>query len=224
MEPKQIPRRLPVINRARGVLFFLASLFCVKHLSVAGQLESFSVTEEDGEYRTRVAMILDAPAEYVYGVITDYKHIYRINPSIVATEILPSGDDAATRVRNRFENCIAIFCFEVEMVEDIVEAGDGTLVATTVPALSSFTWGSAVWHVLPFEGGRARVQYWAVMKPDFFVPPLSGSLIVKSGLRKEITTSFARIECHARITAMSDRRGIPLRMAERAQGDKGCAG
>ncbi len=222
--PRQARLLFPLINGAWRVLCCLAALNCLPSLSRAGQLEAFSVTEEDGEYKARVAILLDAPADYVYGVITDYKHIYRLHPSIIESEILPAEDDATVRVRNRFEHCIALFCMEVEMVEDIMEVGDGTLVATTVPALSSFASGNAVWHVHAFEGGRARVQYQANMKPDFFIPPLIGSLIIKSRLRREIMTSFSRIECHARIVAMGDLKDIAVRMAERTREKDGCAG
>lgn len=167
--------------------------------SFAGQLESFSITEIGGEYEARIVVLFDAPAEYVYSVITDYKHIYRINPSIVETEVLPDRNDGVTRVRNRIEHCIAIFCIEVDMVEDVVEVGEGLLVAKTIPELSSFKSGSSMWYVRPFGNGQTRVQYRSSMKPNFFIPPFIGSMIVKSTLREEITISLSRIECYAKV-------------------------
>jgi len=177
--------------------------------SFAGQLESFTITEIGGEYEARIVTLFDAPAEYVYSVITDYKHIYRINPSIVETEVLPSLNDGVTRVRNRIEHCIAIFCIEVDMVEDVVEFGDGQIVAITIPELSSFKYGSSMWHVRPFGNGQTRVQYRSSMKPNFFIPPFIGSMIVKSKLHEEITTSFSRIECHAKVMFEMDMENEP---------------
>ncbi|MGD2055525.1 MAG: SRPBCC family protein [Gammaproteobacteria bacterium] len=192
--------------------------------AIANQLESYSITENNGEYVARVAIVLDAPAESVYGVLTDYRHIYRINPSIIESEILPARDDQTTRVRSRFEHCFAFFCIELEMVEDVVEVGEGQIVATTVPALSSFTSGNTMWHVRPFEDGKTRVLYRTSMTPKFFIPPLIGSLIIKSRLRSEIFSSFTRVECQARIMASNNTGDIPLRMATRSPPERGCEG
>lgn len=204
--------------------YCLVALVFFSNISVAGQLEVISITESAGQYEARIVALFNAPAEYVYGVITDYKHIYRINPSIVESELLSTQEDGVIRVRNRIEHCIAIFCIEVEMVEDVVEVGDGHIVATTVPELSSFESGTAMWHVRPFGEGRARVQYRASIRPGFFIPPLIGSLIIKSKLREEITTSFSRIECHATIMAKKDIEDKTVSVARRSEENAGCPG
>lgn len=202
--------------------YCLVSLFIFSEISAADQLESISITEIQGEFETRIVAIVDAPVEYVFAVITDYKHIYRINPSIVESELLTFNNDGIIRVRNRIEQCIFIFCFEVEMVEDVVEIGDGLLLATIVPELSSFESGSAMWHLRPFGDGRTRIQYRANFKPDFFVPPIIGSLMIKSKLREEITASFSRIECNAIIMARSDRKNILVPVAIHSEENEGC--
>jgi len=215
---------VPASNIGWYLLYYLVLFYIPVTVSMAGQLEAFFITEKDGEYETRIVAILDAPSEYVYDVITDYKHIYRINSSIVESELLPVRYEGTVRVRNRFEHCIAFFCFEVEMVEDVVEGDDGLIVAKTVPELSSFESGTAVWQVYPYENGRAWVQYQANVKPDFFIPPIIGRLIIMSKLRKEITTSFSKIECHAKIIARKNVKDMPVRVAERSADDTGCAG
>lgn len=217
-------RQNPITSLVLVDLYLLVTFACVTRISMAGQLEVFSVSEKDGVYEARIVALLDAPARFVYNVITDYKHIYRINPSIIESEILPSDNGESIRVRNRFEHCIAFFCVEVEMVEDVVETGEGRLVATTIPELSSFTSGTAVWHVHPFENGRTRIHYRVNIEPDFFIPPVIGNLIMKSKLSKEITTSFARIECHARIMAMNEINDRQVLFAMRSQDNKDCTG
>jgi len=215
---------VPVSHTGWHFRYYLVLLVLFPNISVAGQLEAISITETGGQYEARIVALFDAPAEYVYGVITDYKHIYRINPSIVESELLSAQEDGVIRVRNRIEHCIAIFCLELEMVEDVVEVGEGHIVAVTVPELSSFESGTATWHVRPFGEGRARVQYLASIKPDFFIPPVIGSLIIKSKLREEITTSFIRIECHARIMAKMDIEDKTVSLARRSEENTGCAG
>jgi hypothetical protein len=204
--------------------YYLVAVFFFTKPSAAGQLVSISINEIQGEYVTRIVAIVEAPADYVFGTITDYKHIYRINPSIVESELLPVSEDHITRVRNRVEHCIAVFCFEVEMVEDVVVIGDGHLLSTIVPGISDFESGSAMWHIRPFGDGRTRIQYRSNFKPDFFVPPFIGSLIIKSKLREDIVSSFSRIECNAIIMARNDRNKMLTTTAGHSKEDEDCTG
>ena len=182
----------------------LTTLLLFTSLSTAGELEELSITEEDGEYRLRIVIIIEASADYVYRIITDYKHLYRIHPSITESEILPSLDNESVRLRNHFEHCIALFCFNIDWVEDMKESPDGYLKAETVPELSDFESGTAIWSVQS-HGEHARVIYQSNIKPDFFIPPLIGNMIMKYSLREEAITIFRKIECQATILSMKER-------------------
>jgi hypothetical protein len=67
----------------------LVSLYLSSSISTAAQFEELSVNEVNGEYRLRIVALLNVPADYVHNVITDYKHAYRKNPSIIEVKILP---------------------------------------------------------------------------------------------------------------------------------------
>jgi hypothetical protein len=67
----------------------LVALYLFTSMSTAAEFEELSVAEANGEYRLRIVALLNAPADYVHNVITDYKHAYRINPSIIEVKILP---------------------------------------------------------------------------------------------------------------------------------------
>jgi hypothetical protein len=164
---------------------------------MALELEELSVTEVDGEFRLRIVSMVDAHVDYVYNVITDYKHAYRINPSITKAEILPSNRDGVMRVRNLSEHWIGPFCFEVDWVGDIVEHEYGHLEINTIPELSSFESGSAAWELHP-QGDRTLVLHKSSMNPDFYVPPLIGTHIVASHIKRVTLDTFNRIECFAK--------------------------
>ena len=53
-------------------------------------------------------------------------------------------------------------------------------------------------------GEHTQVTYQAYMEPDFFIPPLIGSYFVRRNIRKEIMTSFTRLECVAQTQARLD--------------------
>ena len=176
----------------------LVALYLFSSLSIAAEFEELSVSEANGEYRLRVVAVLDAPADYVHNVITDYKHAYRINPSITEVDILPfdHNHNKVIRVRNRSEQWVGPFCFNITWVGDILETREGDIKIKTVPELSSFKSGSAIWEIRP-RGKRTRVLHESRLKPDFFIPPVIGDTIMMNKMRTDTLTTFKRIECQS---------------------------
>ena len=161
------------------------------------------VTNDGGVYHIKIIAEVDASAEYVYRVLTDYNHIYRLNPSITESEILPSPGSGAVRVRTRAENCTYIFCMEVDRVEDVYDLSSNELRMEIVPSLSNFLSGNAKWLIEDMEE-YSEIVYQAQVEPDFNVFPVIGSAIVKRRLRQEMMTLMARIECIAKVQEEQD--------------------
>jgi len=156
-----------------------------------------TVTEAGDEYKLRAVAVLDAPEEYVYQVITDYRHADRIDPAITSIEILPTERNGVTRVKNRSAHHLGPFAFDIEWVGDIVETGHRRVDITTVPELSSFESGFAVWEIHP-DGDRTRVRHVSTLKPKFFILPVIGDNLVKKHVEDETRNIFQRIERQAR--------------------------
>ena len=209
------------LRKPKTLTSTLTTLLLFTSLSTAGELEELSVTEAEGEYRLLIVSILDAPAHYVYNVITDYKHAYRINPSIIEAEILPSNRDEVVRVRNLSEHRVGLFSFEIEWVGDVAEAKLGEIKVTTIPELSSFESGSAIWNIRP-QGGRTWVRHESSLKPNFFIPPVIGRHIMKSRMEDDILATFNRIECHAKIRLEVDMENDPEHLKALLKENKGC--
>ena len=171
-------------------------------------IEEFSVTKVDGVYSLRVVSVIDAPADYVYDVITDYKHAYRINPTITEVDILPSDRDDVVRVLNTSEHWVGPLCLKIDWVGDIVEPRNGYLEVNTIPEFSSFESGSAIWELLP-QGERTWVLHESSLKPNFFIPPFIGDHIMKKQMKNETLTTFKRIECYAKVMFELDMENEP---------------
>jgi hypothetical protein len=188
--------------QCRQVAVFCACLLlCLQiPLAYAVHIDELQVNETQGIYRINLVMQMQAPVKYVHDVLTDYKHIYRLDPTIIDSGILASPADDVVRVRTRISDCIGFFCLTLDRVEDVRELENGGLESTIVPALSNFRSGHSVWR-LAGHGRRTRITYQARLEPDFFIPPLIGSYFIKKKLRKRVLTSMARIECIARIQA-----------------------
>jgi len=196
-------------------------LLLVSCAAAAVEFEELSVTELGGEYRLRTVSVLDVPARYVYYVITDYKNIYRINPSVIESKVLPANRDAVVRVQIHLEDTVGPFNFNVNWVGDVEETRLGELKVTTIPELSSFDSGHATWEIRP-EGERTRVIHESIQKPDFFIPPLIGDYLVKIHMRDVTFDTFNRIECHANIRLEMDMENDPEQLKVLAQNMRNC--
>mgnify|MGYP001826099040 CR=1 FL=1 len=199
----------------------LFTLSLVTSMTPADEVEELSITEADGAYSLRVVSVLDAPVEYVYDVITDYKHAYRINPTITEVEILPSDRDQVVRVRNLSEHWVGPFCFKIDWVGDIEEPRDGYLKVKTIPELSSFKSGSAVWE-LRSQGERTCVLHESILKPDFFMPPVIGNHIMRKQMKEDTLDTFNRIECYAKVMFDMDMENETERMNNVLKEGKDC--
>jgi hypothetical protein len=211
----------PALSTSAIKVCCLFTLILCSQTSSADELEGLTVTAADGEYSLRVAVVLNAPADYVYKVITDYKHAYRINPAITNVEILPSGRDRVIRVRNRSEQFVGPFCFAIIWTGDIVKTGKGDLEVKTIPQLGDFISGSAIWRIRA-RGEHTWVLYVSRLKPAFFIPPVIGDIVIKKHIKSEILASFKRIECQAVIMLALDMEHQPYELEQLAKERKEC--
>ena len=195
------PRWRPLQGTARwkAMRVYALIVLCLAAWQVdAVEIRKLEVSEDAGVYQIEVATVINAPAEYVYRVLTDYVHLHRLHPSIIQSDILPSPGAGIVRVRTRILDCILIFCMDLDRVEDISELPPYHVHATIVPSMCNFRSGKADWRIEDM-GGRSRLVYEAQMKPDFTVIPVIGPYLIKRKLRDEMTSSLGKIECIAKI-------------------------
>lgn len=178
----------------------LASCLLLSTRLLAAELVELALNQDQGVYHLRLEMILDASHGDVHDVVTDFVHIYRLNPSIIDSEILHSPDNTAVRVRTVLNDCIMVFCKEVHRVEDVRELESGDIYAHIIPELSNIKSGITIWQIQPMSG-RTRIHYSMRLEPGFFIPPLIGTYLVKQRLKQEILVSLENIERIAQILA-----------------------
>lgn len=163
----------------------------------ASQLVRLEVDQKADIYEIRVEMEVDAPAENVRAILTDYANLDRLNASITTSKILGTEHNGTVRVLTRMENCILFFCVNVQKVEDGTEDEQGRILVAIVPDSSDFRSGHASWEVRS-KGNRSHVIHYAKVEPDILIPPLMGTAAVKNTLRREIRESLENLDCLAR--------------------------
>jgi len=201
---------LKTVGMTATFLCAVASCGLYSPLLAAGQVLNMSAGDKHGVYHLALAIIVDAPFADVHHVVTDYVHIYRIDPSIVESEILGKPDASVTRVRTLVNDCVLFFCRNILRVEDVREVGDYDIYTVIIPRLSNVRSGTAHWQILP-RGDRTRINYDMTLDPGFFVPPLIGSHIVEKKLKEEALICFNNIEHIARIREERLRARNPTR-------------
>ena len=166
----------------------------------AAQVVNLAVNDTHGVYQLALDVILNARSVDVHDVITDYAHIYRIDPSIVESNIMGRPGTSVTRVRTLINDCILFLCKPILRVEDVREVDHDEIDSVIVPRLSNVKSGVAHWQIHAM-GDKTRVSYHMTLDPGFFTPPLIGPHVVAEKLKDETLICFNNIERIARIRA-----------------------
>ncbi|MCG6937713.1 MAG: hypothetical protein LJE83_06010 [Gammaproteobacteria bacterium] len=158
------------------------------------------ITEHNGVYHISLLATINANARHVRHVLTDFIHIYRLNPSIIESDIIKRHDDSSVSVKTRVIGCAAYFCEELDRVERVRVLPSGDLLAEIVPELSQFKSGRTLWRISPLDE-QSEVSYSANMEPDIFIPPIVGEFLIKKSIREEMQIILASLEKISNIVA-----------------------
>jgi hypothetical protein len=170
----------------------------------SGKRPEIEINEHSGVYQIKVVALIAAPASYVRHVLTDYTHIYRLNPSIIESEVLKQDEDSAD-VRTKVIGCAAYFCEELDRVERVQQLPSGDIQAEILPELSQFKSGQTRWHIQP-RGDYCEVIYSSTMEPDIYIPPVVGKFLIKKSIREEMQISFTNLEKISSVLAQREWR------------------
>ena len=164
----------------------------ISTLQTATQPE-VEVTVISGIYQITASAIVDAPANHVRYVLTDFSHLYKLNPSITESELLAQDDDGSARVRTRINGCASYFCEELDRVEKVKVSASGEITAEIIPRNGQFRSGQTRWQIEDM-GERSKVIYIAKMEPDIYIPPVVSKFLVKKAIKQEALICFTNLE------------------------------
>ncbi len=165
--------------------------------AVAGAIERLETTHDSGRYTVSFEVVLDAPRDRVWQIMTDYERLPRVSKIITESRILKQENAHRHRVGVTLEACVLIFCKTVKRVVDIEARPQTEITVTDDPAFSNFSYAVERWRV-GAEDSRTRLNYTAELVPEFFIPPLIGPPVVKYFLRREIRLTALEVEALAK--------------------------
>ncbi len=168
-------------------------LWVLPGTSIAGSILYSSVQLEDGQYTLSMAVRIDAPLALVYDSITDFNNLAAINPAIEESQILGRPAARTQRVRTVTRVCILVFCKRVEQVQDMTLLQEYALEAVILPDMSDFRSGHARWD-FKSRDVTTEMHFSARFEPDFWVPPVIGTWLIKRHLVSETEAMAMYIE------------------------------
>lgn len=175
--------------------------FCVGFLVHAGGINHAEVQYAAGHYTLDVSTVIDVQMNHVRPLVTDYDQLTRLNDALIESALLVDFGDGQKRRRLVARSCVLVFCFNVTLVEDVIESDDGnvlTIVATVDPSQSDFTYGTTRWLIVGEPNDRTRIQLNGDYVPSFWVPPAVGPWLLKRKLLHEAQNTVQNIETLAR--------------------------
>lgn len=166
----------------RFSLFLL--LFVHSNLIVAGDVLKATVTSEDKRYFINIDVVINADADRVYKILTDYNNLTKISDSIEESKVIYSLSDNDHRVKVTTSACVTFFCKTIVQVQDVEQLSGMIIISTTLPDKSDVDYAHARWKITS-EDGLTRVRFNADLKPSFWIPPLIGPPLIERALRNE---------------------------------------
>lgn len=164
---------------------------------VAGSIERLETAHANGRYTVSFEVVLDAPRDKVWRIMTDYERLPRVSKIITESRVLERQDANRHRVGVTLEACVLFFCKTVKRVVEIAAKPSTDITVTEDPASPHFRSAVERWRVAA-EGAATRLNYTAEVVPNFFIPPLIGPPVVKYFLRREIRLTAFEVEALAK--------------------------
>lgn len=165
----------------------------------AADIVAASVDRVEGRYHVDFVVMIEGETGPLHGIVTDYARMDEFSPTVVESRLLSGcgGEDA--RIEVVLRSCVLmVFCRTLTKVSDVHVGPDMMRVRyVTVPGLGDFQEGHETITMMQESiDGRphVRFRYTAQLKPQFTVPPLLGTWLIRRTIINDLETTSRRLE------------------------------
>jgi len=161
----------------------LIGLFLSINSVFAGKLLNSYVNEIDGHFVLHLDMRVNAKRKDIRSILMDFSKMPAVNKTVLESRLLNTvGDKYKIYFVSR--GCLWIFCQTIKQVAMVSELDNEYIMSVVIAKESDLKYGRALWRLID-EGSTTRIIYDSDYVPDFWVPPLIGSAIVKDKMLSE---------------------------------------
>ena len=167
----------------------------VLHGVTAGAADDLSVdVDRHGRsFSVRAEATLAAPVATVWEVLTDYDHLARFIPGMSSSAVrLRAG--SRVLVEQKGEARFLVFSYPIEVRLEILESPHDSISSRGVGGNVKRMSGR---YDLQSASGGLRLRYAGEFEPDFELPPVIGTLAVRSMVEEQFAAMVAEIERRA---------------------------
>lgn len=142
-------------------------------------------------YEIRVSGLARATPQASWQVLTGYDRLQEFVPGLLSSKLLSRTGQQAILEQEGVAGFLLLqqtIHLVVRVIEQPFSTLDISLIAGDMKHYASH------WELLPAaQGSATRISYFGSLVPDFFVPPLLGSAIMRADVRKMMTAVVAEI-------------------------------
>jgi ribosome-associated toxin RatA of RatAB toxin-antitoxin module len=142
-------------------------------------------------------LLLPYSPKLVWDVLTDYEHMHEYVPDMTSSRVI-KHDGNKLQVEQKGRSGIGPFKFKFELVREVELIPMSELKSVLVSG--NFKSMRTATTLVP-DGDKTRLDYIADMEPDFWVPPLIGSAIMKRQVRRQFEAFIDELSKRSRATS-----------------------
>lgn len=179
------------------IVFIL--LFIFSPLSFAAKLNVSHVEKKADRYILHIEAQINASADKIEKIITDYENLTLINPYLLESNILSISKDNRTTVNMLSRVCILFVCYNFRQIQVFYPKKNNIIYGRIIPEKSDFKQGWSSWAIRKEEGSHSeetttRLIIDTEMVPDFFILPVIGTYHLKKKIIEIATTTINNLE------------------------------
>ncbi len=161
---------------------------------LAAEIDHVTIEKDGPRYRLEGEVMVEAPIDAVYRVITDYDALERLDKGILESRLVERLDDNSALVYTRLAGCVVFFCRKIDRIERVEETPPVGIVAVVVPADDGdVRYERSSWELGEADGGT-RIVYRTEIEPGFWIPAVIGPPLVRNVLRRRVAATLVNLE------------------------------
>ena len=151
------------------------------------------VKRTGGSFAVHAGATVAAPVALVWGVLTDYENLAQFIPGISKSTVLSRVGPLVVLAQNG-EARFLLFSFPIEVRLEVRESPRDWIASRAVGGNLKHMSGRYELHA---AGAAVRLRYSGSLEPDFGLPPVVGSFVVRNMVEEQFTAMVAEIERRA---------------------------
>ncbi|MEO5367705.1 MAG: hypothetical protein H7831_15375 [Magnetococcus sp. WYHC-3] len=168
-------------------------LLCSPWPAQALELALFQVNGEGQDYTVHAQGVVNSPARLIVERITDYAHLSDINQIVRSSTILEGAAHENALVRVEARACFLIYCTTKIAIQRYT-LEPGRVRVEILPNKGHFKGENLVWEFKELEGNRTEFKLHSHIQPDFWIPPMVGSWVVRGLLSQEARGTLTTLD------------------------------